>query len=552
MSGTRARKPRIYDAVYGYVELDECEFRLVNTAVFQRLHWIKQLGPLHIVFPSAQHSRFSHTIGVFYIAQKMIRHLNGLGEYGYRFTRDETKILRFAALLHDIGHVPLSHVGERVLEQDAEARRKEQARHVKPRGDIDLVSQGVERSGKAWRQYFPDETLPCTWAKLHERLSAEIALCNKEIDGVLAGVWRNRSKREKCKRRIAQAIVGMDLSDVPTVLLHSELDADRLDYLLRDSFFTGVGYGQIDLDYIISRLVIYRKDSTDPGDLCVEHKGLHTVEHYILGRFFLQTQVIFNRKVRFLDLLFEDVMSYMLRDTTPENCRLMNLSQFCDCIRTVEGGDRRDHLHRIYSYTDADVFARMRALHEQLDRKEKEGDANDEELYINDCIKTIMDGDVAEPVFHTCHKLVSRLVTPDYEDNLRTRAAIIAKQVASKLGVYEKRIKVNLQSQEVMKYGRRFVPNQSAGQRRKHSSTGPRDDTNREAVRVMFRTPSGEDREIYAAESNAAILGDLTDKALLLFNCYYVRKKTGRESSAAIEAAVAKAFAGLRTKEFYG
>jgi HD superfamily phosphohydrolase len=66
MSEMRARKPRIYDAVYGYVELEMDEFNLVNTAIFQRLHWIKQLGPLHTVFPSAQHSRFSHSIGVFY------------------------------------------------------------------------------------------------------------------------------------------------------------------------------------------------------------------------------------------------------------------------------------------------------------------------------------------------------------------------------------------------------------------------------------------------------------------------------------------------------
>jgi HD superfamily phosphohydrolase len=244
MSGTRARKPRIYDAVYGYVELDEREFRLVNTAIFQRLHWIKQLGPLHIVFPSAQHSRFSHTIGVFYIARKMIQHLNGLQGYGYRFSKDEKRILRFAALLHDIGHVPLSHVGERVLEQDADARRKKESGCRNSGGDIDLVSRNVTPRGKAWRQFFLDnKVLPCTWAKLHERLSAEIVLCNKEIDAVLAGVWRKRSKREECNLRIAQAIVGVDLSDVPTVLLHSELDADRLDYLLRDSFFTGVGYG---------------------------------------------------------------------------------------------------------------------------------------------------------------------------------------------------------------------------------------------------------------------------------------------------------------------
>ena len=66
---------RIYDAVYGYIELEDVEFNLVNSPLFQRLHWIKQLGPLSIVFPSASHSRFSHSIGVFHIVKKMIEQL---------------------------------------------------------------------------------------------------------------------------------------------------------------------------------------------------------------------------------------------------------------------------------------------------------------------------------------------------------------------------------------------------------------------------------------------------------------------------------------------
>lgn len=112
------KKQRIYDAVYGYIELDEIEFELVNLPIFQRLHWIKQLGPLHTVFPSAQHSRFSHSIGVFHIVKKMLEHLeNRSDNHHYKFDKNEKQeeILKFAALLHDIGHVPLSHVGEEVL-----------------------------------------------------------------------------------------------------------------------------------------------------------------------------------------------------------------------------------------------------------------------------------------------------------------------------------------------------------------------------------------------------------------------------------------------------
>jgi hypothetical protein len=69
IEGNEKQGGRIFDAVYGYIELDKAEFALVNSPIFQRLHWIKQLGPLHTVFPSAQHSRFSHTLGVFYIIE---------------------------------------------------------------------------------------------------------------------------------------------------------------------------------------------------------------------------------------------------------------------------------------------------------------------------------------------------------------------------------------------------------------------------------------------------------------------------------------------------
>ncbi len=115
-----AKKQRIYDAVYGYIDLDDIEFELVTLPIFQRQHRIKQLGPLHTVFPSAQHSRFSHAIGVFHIVKKMIEHLEcepgePNSEHKYEFRDKEKELLKFAALLHDIGHVPLSHVGEEVL-----------------------------------------------------------------------------------------------------------------------------------------------------------------------------------------------------------------------------------------------------------------------------------------------------------------------------------------------------------------------------------------------------------------------------------------------------
>jgi len=528
------KKARIYDAVYGYVELDEFEFELVTSPIFQRLHRIKQLGPLHTVFPSAQHSRFSHTIGVFYIVTKMMEHLeNRPDEYKYDFRKEEKQkeLLKFAALLHDIGHVPLSHVGEEVLKETTEEKLREK---FMPKTK-DKTFDPFEQQEIKWWKLFPEKQYLGGSTKLHERLSAEIVLHNEEIDKVLSKVWQTKEDCQKAKTKIAQIIVGQDETDVPTLLLHSELDADRLDYLLRDSFFTGVGYGKVDLDYIISRLVIFRGEDNF-ADLCVENKGLHTVEHYILSRFFLQTQVIFNRKVRFIDLLFEDVMRYMVKHEDKDWC-LMGLEEFRNRIRHEEG-DLREDLHKIYAYTDAQVFSKMRKLHEELDRKGRENGMAPEEEYINDCVKTIMDGEIDEPV-ESCQKIINLAEDEDAQQKLENKAKAIAKKLAKECGIYEKRVKTNFVCQEVMKYKQRV-----------NVGDGEGEEANREAVRIMYKKNSLE-KIISAAQSNATILKDLADTALVIFNVYYVRSKS--ESDEEIKAnreAIKVDFSEFVTEEF--
>jgi len=504
--------PRIYDAVYGYIELDEVEFALVNSPIFQRLHWIKQLGPLNIIFPSAQHSRFSHSIGVFHIMKKMMVHLERVT--GQRIPEEEARCLKFAALLHDVGHVPFSHVGENVLEDS-----------FRQTGQIDksYSSGGLG----AWKALFHEEYVGGS-TKLHESLSAEIVLRSNEIDSVFKKVefWQDKEEhRRKMREEIARMIVGKHKDQVYRAMLHSELDADRLDYLLRDSFFTGVEYGKIDLDYIISRFVV-AEDSEGFLRLCLEGKGLHTIEHYLLGRFFLQTQVIFNRKVRFLDLVFADVMRYMVEvEEAGSDCHLMNLKEFLACIRQEPGSaDDRGPYHRIYAYTDADVFAKMRRLHETLDQKEKGKSASEEEKYINDCIKIIMDGDVPNPVGDT-HQIflpVASLEDKEHIDVLRNEADEIARKISEK-GTYGKRVKPNICSQPVMK----------------HTKVQEEQANIWEAVRITYNTGDGIVVKP-AAESNATILHDLVDKALLILNVYYVPSKSDRPEEVDNREAVIK------------
>jgi HD superfamily phosphohydrolase len=508
---------RIFDAVYGYIELDDVEFDLVNSPIFQRLHWIKQLGPLHTIFPSAQHSRFSHSIGVLHIMKKMIKHLeNKDSKYVKEKLSGDFPVLKLAALLHDIGHIPLSHVGEKVLGDS-----------FKPENEN--VNEIAGDKLRTWKALFPEKY--AGGSKLHELLSVEIVLNSKEIDDILKRYYEHPDHRKEILKSVSEIIVGKHEKQVFNALLHSELDADRLDYLLRDSFFTGVGYGHVDLDYIISRVKLAPHDGIT--QLCFESKGLHTIEHYILGRFFLQTQVIFNRKVRFLDLAFEDVLKYMI-----EHKHIMNLPEFLECIRCKgDSQNIRDSWHKIYMYTDAEIFAKMRNLHEFLDKKEKDKEANDEESYINDCIKTIMDGDVRNPAGGTSQILVpiGSLDDREHVKNLKKESEQIAKEIASKNSVYEKRIKPNISEQSVMKY----------------TEIKEEVENLKEAVRIANPTNDEKIEVVYAAKSKATILGGLVDKKLLVFNVYYVRSKSESDESVINnETVIKKGFADFISEHF--
>jgi len=508
---------RIFDPVYGYIELEEDEFDLITSPIFQRLQRIMQTGPLHLVFPGAVHTRYSHSIGVFHIVKKMILHLKKrMGSIGGSFFggEKEERELRFAALLHDIGHLQLSHCGERALTAAYESKKaeKQKQRGAKKRVNPEQIS---------WTNLFDDKYLSSS-TRLHECLSVEIVLNDKEIGKILERAYPHRAY-PLTRENIASLIVGKHKIQRLNTLLHSELDADRLDYLLRDSYFTGLNYGKIDLDYVISRLIMpTEKDLEGDSFLCVEDKGLHTVEHYILSRFFLTTQALSNRRVRALEILFDEVMKYMIL-SKKSDYHILDLEEL---LQHIKQGDT-DNLHEIYSHTDAQVFTKMRKLHECLDKKVKSKKGNIEEKYINDCIKMIMDAQIADPV-ESAQILVelkrneADMKAKNYQSERRrieSEAMEIAKKAAKDLEIYQKRIKVDIKTVVLMAY-----TNIRDAQHRLA------EEPNREAVRIYIENAQKtKDRIKFAAEAKASILKSLADKELLLFNVFYV--KSSREQA---------------------
>ena len=207
---------------------------LIDTIAFQRLRRIKQLGPASLLFHGAESSRFTHSIGVFYIARKIYQRLI---ENKSSF-RENKFVLYGAALLHDLGHGPLSHTSESIFDHNHE-----------------------EWSQNLVRNYSPINTIL------------------KKYDLELP-------------RQIGELFESKQLFSQPLkTLISSEIDCDRLDYLLRDSYNTGTKYGLVDLERIISGLTF-----APDGNIAIKPKGVIAIEHFLVLRN-LMYRTIYNHRI---------------------------------------------------------------------------------------------------------------------------------------------------------------------------------------------------------------------------------------------------------------
>lgn len=264
----------INDPVYGGIGITQMELEIIDTPIFQRLRGLRQLARVNFVFPGAEHSRYVHSIGVLYIMGLMTEHLlkNGMLEEG-----DVVK-LRVAALLHDIGHYPLSHLGESVYGYCQE-------NHKIATNILELDDENMGESLYAMASSHSK-------AAHHEHLGKYIVQNNEQIKAIL-------EKNGLQPLEIGEIFTGEygSRNMVYTQLLHSSLDADRLDYLLRDSYQTGVKYGLVDLQYLIRLLMVVEDPSLAENKkvLVCNKKGQHVVEHFLMSRYFHYSQVIFHK-----------------------------------------------------------------------------------------------------------------------------------------------------------------------------------------------------------------------------------------------------------------
>ena len=240
------------DPVHGSIGFDKDREKLVidliNTREFQRLRRIRQLGALFLTFHGAEHTRFTHSLGVAYMARRIFDALMAAGQVQQKGRAlERTRLVAIvAALLHDLGHGPFSHLYEKVFND----RRHEEWTRL-------IIKQGRGEVGRLLRR----------------------AGIVDEVLGVYGRTYR-------------PAFV----SDI----VSSQLDADRLDYLLRDSFMTGVAYGKYDLEWILTNLRLARRGGRD-GELRLAINGLkgyHAAEQFVIGRYLMYQQVYYHKTSR--------------------------------------------------------------------------------------------------------------------------------------------------------------------------------------------------------------------------------------------------------------
>jgi len=275
----------INDPIYGCISLSETEVRLLDTRAIQRLRRIRQMGFASYVFPSGEHSRFVHSIGVLCIMGKMCDHLfrkyNTPSEDGVVFSLDDVRKLRIAALLHDVGHFPFSHLSECVYS------------YIDTVKNTDDMVEGLNGSANNSSCLLSDIANFDPHKKYHEYLGAEVIQRDPEIKDILNDIGISPDE-------IGAIIIGdTQAKPVYAQLLHSSLDADRLDYLLRDSRQAGVCFGNVELEYVIRQMrikkcPIKRNDGTEGKiDLVVfDIRGQHAIEHFLMARFFHYTQIV--------------------------------------------------------------------------------------------------------------------------------------------------------------------------------------------------------------------------------------------------------------------
>ncbi|MBO8156585.1 MAG: HD domain-containing protein [Bacillaceae bacterium] len=233
------------DPVHRYIHVrDKVIWDLIGTPEFQRLRRIKQLGTSYLTFHGAEHSRFNHSLGVYEIVRRIIENFR----HRPHWDEEERLLCLCAALLHDLGHGPFSHSFEKVFDLN------------------------------------------------HEEFTRQIILGDTNVHQILKKVSSD------FPQKVADVIHKTYPNKLVVSLISSQIDADRMDYLLRDAYYTGVSYGHFDMERIL-RVMRPMEDQ-----VVIKKSGMHAVEDYIMSRYQMYWQVYFHPVTRSAEVILSKIL----------------------------------------------------------------------------------------------------------------------------------------------------------------------------------------------------------------------------------------------------
>lgn len=283
-----AESSRLRDPVHNFIAMREIEVKLLATPLMQRLRGVRQLAMANLVYPGALHTRFDHSLGVCHVA--------GLMAQGLDLNSDHTELVRLAALLHDLGHGPFSHVSEYALERYA---------------NREAVPAGQKKE------------------KIHELVTAHLIQHDPDIARYLS---------EDMRERIVRLLAVGHGPPILRAIVSGPLDADKQDYLLRDSQFCGVQYGVFDIHQLHRSMVKVGHD--DERELMIDPDGVHALEQFVMAKYYLTTNV-YRHRVRL-------VTDQMIVRAIVLGIEVDNLNE----LRAVYSFDNSDEFFRRYTALD--------------------------------------------------------------------------------------------------------------------------------------------------------------------------------------------------------
>ncbi len=250
----------IRDPLWNTIRLDPAAVRIVDTAEFQRLRYIRQLGLAHLVYPGATHTRFDHALGVYHLTVTALRHLRERGGVPSEVWEGQ-ELVPYAALLHDIGHYAFSHALEELDTDEIRADHEEASKHF-------FASPVLRDALAPLGQGAPD--------RIHDLIRGESGL---PLRGLVSG----------------------------------SLDLDKMDYLRRDARFCGVPYGEVDVDRLLQGLTLLPDPETGKYEVGVQEKAVAALESLLFAKYQMFRNVYWHHGVRAATALYKRVVEEAVR-----------------------------------------------------------------------------------------------------------------------------------------------------------------------------------------------------------------------------------------------